>query len=153
MTRLKGMIVRLVTDKEKWAGTNDYMYIGVYGKGGGREFPLDVKDFRDFQQGSDIRYHLGTVWDGAALNGTMKPAGSKPGQKNDPLWHSVELDKVDYVYIRKSGDRTKTADDRYRLEYVEVTLYGPPHISRSFVERSDIYFANETGQICYIPEG
>ncbi len=153
MTHLRGMIVRIQTDGEAWAGTDDMLYIGVYGKGGGREFPLDVKGFNDWEKGTDIKYHLGTVWDGAALNGTKKPIDSEPGQKNDPMWHRVELDEVDYVYIRKQGDNTKSGDDRYRFETVEVTLYGANPITRTFIETSDLYLANETGQICYIPEG
>lgn len=153
MTHLRGMVVRVVTDAENNAGTDDMIYIGVIGKGGGREFPLDVAGFNDWEKGSNIKYHLGTVWDGAALNGTKKPLHSEPGQKNDPMWHRVELDEVDYVYIRKQGDNTKTGDDRYRFETVEVTLYGANPISRSFIETADLYLSNESGQICYIPEG
>ena len=44
MSGVKGLVVRLKTSSiRKWAGTDDPIYIGVVGKGGGREFPLDVE--------------------------------------------------------------------------------------------------------------
>lgn len=150
MTHLRGMIVRLVTGNDVFAGTDDMIYIGVVGKDGGREFPLDVSNFNDFEKGTDIKYHLGTVWDGAALNGTKKPADSEPGQKNDPMWHRVELDAVDYVYIRKAENTND--HPQYQMDLVEITLYGGNNVSRTFIETNDIYLGKNVGLICYIPE-
>lgn len=150
MTHLRGMIVRLVTGNDQYAGTDDMIYIGVVGKDGGREFPLDVSKFNDFEKGTDIKYHLGTVWDGAALNGTKKPIESQPNQKNDPKWHRVVLDAIDYVYIRKAEN--KNEHPQYQMDLVEVTLYGAPNESRTFVEANDIYLGKNVGLICYIPE-
>lgn len=152
MTHLRGMIVELVTGNDKFAGTDDMIYIGVVGKGGGREFPLDVNSFNDFEKGTTVKYHLGTVWDGAALNGTLKPAQSEPNQKNDPKWHRVELDEIDYVYIRKRENKD-TTHPQYQMNSVEVTLYGAIGITRSFIETHDIYLGDKVGLICYIPEG
>ncbi len=121
MTHLRGMVVRLRTENQAWAGTDDHIYIGVFGKGGGREFPLDVGPFNDFERGTDIRYHLGTVWDGTVLPGTKKPKGSEPGGRNNPAWHNVNLDLIDYVYIRKAGSRSNKGDDAYKFDFVEVT--------------------------------
>jgi hypothetical protein len=150
MTHLRGMVVRLVTGNDKFAGTDNMIYIGVVGKDGGREFPLDVGDFDDFEKGTDIKYHLGTVWDGNALNGTKKPKQSTPGLANDPKWHRVDLNEIDYVYIRKEENHGDHA--QYQMDLVEVTLYGVNPISRTFAEYDEIYLGKNVGLICYLPE-
>ena len=152
MTHLRGMVVRLRTENQAWAGTDDHIYIGVFGKGGGREFPLDVGPFNDFERGTDIRYHLGTVWDGTVLPGTKKPKGSEPGGRNNPAWHNVNLDLIDYVYIRKAGSRSNKGDDAYKFDFVEVTLYGQNPESRTFSQSEDLWLANENGHVAYLVE-
>lgn len=152
MVHLRGMVVRLRTENRGGAGTDDHLYIGVFGRGGGREFPLEVRGFDDFERGDDIRYHLGVVWDGTVLPGTRKPRSSEPGEQNDPGSHRVELDRVDYVYIRKAGSNSRTGDDAYMFDLVEVSLYGRNPVSRVFSQRSDLWLANENGHISYLIE-
>lgn len=152
MSHVRGMVIRLKTKDQAWAGTDDHIYIGIFGKGGGREFPLDVKNFNDFERGDDIRYHLGTVWDGTVLPGTKKPKYSEPGGRNNPAWHHVDLDKVDYVYIRKAGSKSTSGDDAYKFDYVEVTMYGTNPESRTFSQSEDLWLANEYGHVAYLVE-
>ncbi len=152
MTHLRGMIVRIRTENQAWAGTDDPLYIGVYGKGGGREFNLDVANYNDFERGDDDRYLLGTVWDGTVIPGTMNPKSSTPGGRNNPAWHRINLDLVDYVYIRKAGSKSTSGDDAFKFDLVEVTLYGQNPESRTFSQSEDLWLANEYGQISYLIE-
>ena len=42
MPHIRGMKVELHTHYNPFSGTDDHIYIGVYGTDGGREFPLDA---------------------------------------------------------------------------------------------------------------
>lgn len=154
MSTIKGIVVRLKTSTTSWAGTNDHIYIGVVGKQGGREFPLDVRGFNDFEKGTDIKYWFGTVWEGGALTGAKKPYQSSPesGKWNDPAPDNIELSKVDYVYLRKAGDRTIDEDDAYILDDVTVTLYGSQEDKRVFQTTANIGLANEFGVMSWLRE-
>ena len=150
---LAGMVVRLKTSQSRHSGTDDHIYIGVVGTGGGREFPLDVKGFNDFEQGTDIRYWFGSVWDGTALSNARKPNKAESGDWNDPQKFSIDMNQIQSVYIRKQGDRSGSADDAYKLDEVEVTLYGAnsPQ-SRTFSTTNDLWFGNEFGHQAWLPE-
>ena len=152
MTKLQGMIVRLQTKNQSGAGTDDHIYIGVVGKGGGREFPLAVKNFNDFERGADVVYWLGTVWDGTAVVGARKSHKSTPGGRNNPGWFDIEIDDVEYVYIRKQGERSTSGDDAYKFDSVRVTLYGTSPQQREFFTGEDLWLANEYGLQAWIPE-
>ena len=56
---LRGMVVQLNTGLGKHSGTDDPIYVGAAGTGGGREFPLDVKWHDDFERRSRVKYLLG----------------------------------------------------------------------------------------------
>ena len=151
MAIIKGMLVRLKSSGYNWAGTDDRLYIGVFGRGGGREFPMDVKGFDDFEEGTDVRYWLGTVWDGSALTGARKPWQSQPvGGWNEPSYEHIDLDKVDYVYLRKQS--INNDDDAYSLDEVEVTLYGDSPVKKTFRHTGIIGLANEYGQRVWLRE-
>jgi hypothetical protein len=151
MSDVRGILVELVTENEKYAGTDDHIYIGVVGDGGGREFPLDVRGFNDFERGKNVKYWLGDVWDGNVLAGAKNPYQSQGGW-NDPDKWRIELEDVDQVYVRKGGTRSGGADDAYKMDRVEVTLYGASPISRTFSRSTDIWLANEYGLQVWLPE-
>lgn len=154
MSHIRGLVVRLKTENRSWAGTDDHIYLGIVGKGGGREFPLDVNGFDDFEEGTDIKYWLGTVWDGAALTGAKKPNQSQPdsGRWNDPAVDNINLNQVDYVYLRKGGTRQSDNDDAYMMDEVEATLYGSSPNKRTFRSTVDIGLANEYGLQVWLQE-
>jgi hypothetical protein len=152
MSHLRGMVVRLRTENQKGAGTDDMIYIGVVGKGGGREFPLATKYYNDFERDTDVLYCLGIVWDRTAAKGAKKPEGSEPGGINNPSWYNVNLNEVDYVYIRKEAKETNSKDDAYKFDKVEVKLYGTRPQSRVFFTAEVLWLGREYGQIGYIPE-
>ncbi len=149
---IKGMVVRLRGSSYNWAGTDDQLYVGVVGRGGGREFPMDVHGFDDFEQGTDVKYWLGTVWEGGALTGAKKPWQSEPpGGWNTPEYDAVDIQKVDYVYLRKQS--VDKDDDAYSLDEVEVTLYSDSPVKRRFFHNRQVGLANEYGQRIWLREG
>ena len=152
MADIQGMIVKLKTKNHNGAGTDEHIYVGVFGKDGGSEFALDTAGFNDFEQGSDVKYWLGDVWDGAALTGAKEPYGS--ANWNHPKKRYIDLEKVDYVYLRKAADKSKGhEDDAWKMDSVEVTLYGSRSpIKRVFHKTGDIWLANEYGLQVWLKE-
>jgi hypothetical protein len=68
---------------------------------GGREFPLSSGDHEDFERGADDFYVIGVDRDfGFPLIRSDRPA---PGEANDPALVPIDLDTVQYVYVRKRG--------------------------------------------------
>jgi len=148
MGHILGMVVELDTN----SATGDHIYIGVVGKGGGREFPLDSA-INDFQPGI-VTYLLGTVWQVPAGNVEL-PNYSTVGGRNDPEKYHIDLDEVDYVYIRKQGERTLTGDDAYQFDSVEVKLYASqidPTNLRTFRTNIDLWLSNEFGHQVWLKE-
>lgn len=154
MSHIRGIVVNLVTSSSSDEGTDDHLYIGVQGTGGGREFPLAVSGFDDFERGSNVTYALGTVWDGTAISdpAVKNPDGSSGNGWNDPGRYRIELEDVTHVYIRKGGTRKGEGDDRYRFDSVEVTLYGANPESRAFGTTTEMRLANEWGLQVWLPE-
>ncbi|XCN73075.1 MAG: PLAT/LH2 domain-containing protein [Candidatus Electrothrix aestuarii] len=152
MANVHGMVVNLKTKNDNGAGTNEHIYVGVFGKGGGSEFPLDVANFDDFEKGSDVKYRLGDVWDGSALTGAKKTRSSD--SSNNPRHRHIDLDKVDYVYLRKAEDKpNESEDDGWKMDSVEVTLYGSNGpAKRVFCKNEDIWLAKENGLQVWLKE-
>ncbi|UCF08076.1 MAG: hypothetical protein JSW28_10635 [Thermoplasmata archaeon] len=150
MAGLKGIVIRLKTKKESGAGTNDHIYIGVMGPGGGSEFPLDVPGFNDFEEGSDVKYWFGDVWEGAALSGAKNPFQAH--KWNDPKIREIDMDKIQYVYVRKHSHVGGVLDDAWKMDEVEVTLYGDSPKKRIFHKKGDIWLANEYGLQVWLTE-
>lgn len=151
MSEIKGIFVELKTKGGKWTGTDDQIYIGVIGKGGGSEFPLGVRGFDDFESGSNVKYWLGDVWEGSALAGARRPY--EAGGWNDPEVRHINLEKVDYVYLRKASHAGNDEDDKWKMDNVEVTLYGPESpMKRTFFKTGDIWLANEYGLQMWLKE-
>jgi hypothetical protein len=135
------------------SGTDDQIYIGVVGRGGGREFPLAVANFDDFEPGV-VAYHLGAVWERPYPPNHHHPDNSRPGEKNDPEVYHIELDKVDHVYIRKQG-RGDAADDPYQFSSVEVKLYADQSDTtnrRIFSASNDLWLGNAYGHQAWLLE-
>ena len=125
MANIKGMLVKLKTKTGAYSGTDDHIYVGIVGKKGGSEFPLDVRGFDDFEAGT-VKYWLGTVWDGSALENAKNPFEAYGW--NDPEGRGIDLDKVDYVYLRKQSHK---ADDAIVSVLTRLPI---------FTERSAVIF-------------
>lgn len=154
MTLLTGMFVTLVTDPNEEAHTDDHLYIGIIGTAGGREFPLHTKEgTNDFKSGATEKFGLGAIWD-TTIGATIQPLRSAPGEDNDPALIPVELENVNFVYLRKQGDNTLEGDDAYRLKRLTVILYGPAAPSQRIYEffngGKSLWLANEHGHVVYL---
>lgn len=154
MSKILGITVGLKTGPGVWSGTDDHIYVGIIGKGGGREFPLDVKGYDDFEPGTYASYLLGTVWavDQQAAKKALHPFESSLGDWNDPNKWEIDLQKIDYVYLRKAGSRSGSDDDMYEMEEVEVVLYGVYPNSRHFKHAGTVRLANEYGLQIFLLE-
>jgi hypothetical protein len=162
MAHVQGIVVNLVTGSGERDATDDKIYIGVVGTDGGREYPLDVAGFNDFEKGTNVTYALGTVWDGGAISdpAVKNPMFSSGGRANDPnILSSNMLDNVNQVYIRKAGTRKGDGDNEYAFESVKVTLYGASPESRAFESwaitgglRSAQHLSNVTGLQIWLHE-
>ena len=151
MTNIKGIAIELKTAAGEHTGTDDQIYVGVFGRGGGSEFPLDVRGFNDFEPGTSVKYWLGDVWEGSVLTGAKRPYAA--GSSNDPEARSIDLDLVDYVYLRKYGHEGADADDKWLMDNVEVTLYGPSSPQkRTFHKTGDVALATENGLQVWLKE-
>ena len=111
-TLLKGLVAILTTAhiEDKDTGTDDHIYIGLVGRGGGREFALatEEEDFEVQPPGKPEVFLLGSFWDNpaASVPQAKNTLRSAPGGDNDPARFEVDLDLVDYVYLRKQGERS-----------------------------------------------
>lgn len=151
MGYLRGMVVQLDTGLGRHSGTDDALYVGVEGTGGGREFPLDVRWFDDFERRSRVKYALGEVWEEDALAGARWPEGARDGW-NDPRLFYVELERVDRVYLRKQTGRRRSSDDAYELDQIDVRLYGEEPEARRFRSSTAIWLGVEYGSRVWVPE-
>lgn len=151
-----GMLVNLRTFNSDEAGTDDEIYIGFWGKGGGREFPLSSSNHDDFERGADDFYVVGVdPGFGFPLHRSDRSA---PGQPNDPALVPIDLDSIEYVYLRKQAYGTGQDDDAWRLESVIVLLYDEDTVpltrSRLFslFARKGMWFGNEHGHQAWLSE-
>ena len=154
MSELTGIAATLTTAATENAGTDDHLYIGVVGTGGGREFPLNSK-FDDFEI-EQVTYKLGAFWEPVPASEVRFPHQSRPGEVNDPAYMPLELELVYAVYVRKQGDNSTEDDDAYRLNDLKVVLYGPTSpLKRTFRLRrrgDGPWLANENGHVIYLAE-
>jgi hypothetical protein len=151
-----GMVVNLRTFNSEDSGTDDEIYIGFWGPRGGREFPLSSKNHDDFERGADDLYILGVdPGFGFPLHRSERSA---PGEANDPALLPIDLDSIQYVYVRKQAYGTGQDDNAWRLESVIVLLYDEETLpftqSRLFSlsVRRGMWFGNEHGHQAWLSE-
>lgn len=151
-----GMVVNLNTFDSEDAETDDEIYIGLWGNAGGREFPLSSEDHEDFERGADDFYVIGV--DPGFGFPLIRSDRSAPGEANDPALVPIDLDSIQYVYVRKQAYGTQEDDDAWRLDSVIVLLYDEDTIpltqSRQFAlfARKGMWFGNEHGHQAWLSE-
>ncbi len=59
---------------------------------------------------------------------------------------------VDYVYLRKHGYGSRKEDDAWKMDGVEVRLYGPEGQRRIFRKEEDLWLATEHGLQVWLRE-
>ena len=154
MADILGMQVNLVTSQDSDSETDDEIYIGLWGTDGGREFPLSSSDIDDFEKGTFVTYVLGE--DPVPTPPTIVCSDrAKPGEANDPAGLQIDLDSVQYVYIRKQAYGTKDDDNAYKLRSVVVFLYATPGTGgRIFTLQPprELWLANEHGHQAWLKD-
>jgi hypothetical protein len=150
------MVVNLKTFDSEEAGTDDEIYIGFWGSAGGREFPLSSKDHEDFERGADDFYVIGV--DPGFGFPLIRSDRSAPGAANDPALVPIDLNSIQYVYVRKQAYGTQGDDDAWRLDSVIVLLYDDDTVpltgSRLFslFAPKGMWFGNEHGHQAWLSE-
>jgi hypothetical protein len=154
MAAILGMVVGLNTFNSEDAETDDEIYIGMWGSAGGREFPLSSKDHEDFESGASDLYVLGAD----PGFGFIRSDRSKPGEANDPALVPIDLDSIQYVYVRKQAYGQEQDDNGWRLETVWVLLYDAdffplPRSRQFFLDApKGLWFGNEHGHQAWLSE-
>jgi hypothetical protein len=115
---------------------------------------LSSKDHDDFERGADDLYVLG-VDPGFGFRRSERAA---PGEANDPALLPIDLDSIQYVYVRKQAYGQNDDDNAWRLRRVIVLLYDahtfPLPQSRLFfldVEKG-MWFGNDHGRQAWLTE-
>lgn len=151
-----GIYVDLNTFDSSDAGTDDEIYLGLWGTAGGREFPLSSPDHDDFERGKHDVYILGVDPDFGFS--TLRPSRSKPGEANDPALVPIDLSTIQYAYLRKQAYGTGEADNAWRLDSCLVMLYeqqsvplNQPRIFSLFTPKGQ-WLGNEHGHQVWLRE-
>ncbi|WP_128223454.1 hypothetical protein [Halobacteriaceae bacterium SHR40] len=132
-----------MTGRGRYTGTDDHVYLGVYGPEGGREFALDVAGFDDWEPDSSVDYRFGS---GGG-------AGRDPRTAEDQLYNiSISTPDITHVYLRKQGDRTRSGDDYWELSDATVYLFPRGSGGRVFTLPGTARLGNEYGHKVWLEE-
>jgi hypothetical protein len=143
MASLKGIRVSFNTSSQWWSPTNDALFLGVYGTGGGREFRLNG----DIQVNQPDKAFSLVLGDPCCPTPNDVPVQYSTGMgDNDPLLNPVELDDIDHVYLRKeTTDSTSANDDVLVLQGASVLLCDTEGRLRLWRRDAMLNFSDETG--------
>ncbi|MDJ0823473.1 MAG: hypothetical protein QNJ09_16890 [Paracoccaceae bacterium] len=135
MPNIKNIIVTLKTGNALKAGTDDHLYVGVVGRGSGGEFNLSTPMPGDDYNRNELRIHyLGPEPADPRDPNAMPTDAVRPDKSvydptfgetsgiNDPERRAIDIEDVEYVYIRKVGPRKSGYDDPWQLEAIQVVL-------------------------------
>lgn len=143
MGNIKGIRVDIATASSWWSPTADAFFLGVYGSAGGREFRLNG--------GIAINQPMETLYLtlGDACCKTphdIQVQYSVNLGDNDPLLNPIDIDSVQFVYLRKeTANSTSTNDDVLVLQWGTVLLCDSDGRLRRFRKTGKINFSDEAG--------
>lgn len=101
MSFIKGIKIIISTSEILNYQKNMRLYLGVFGKNGGREFPLMTENSDVFSSNSTIALVLGEI--PSEIPPPLypqKPLNTEPGQKSDPALYPIDFDNLEFVYVR-----------------------------------------------------
>jgi len=142
MADIEGIVVELTTGSQSWAGTDDQLFLGVVGTGGGREFNLNVSGFNDFEPGTKVNYLIGKEY-ALALAGSEKRPVTAPGTLS--AGSKMDQPSVTHVYLRKQGLMNQDSDDAWRLQEARVWLLNDSDPTRIWESRGALTLSIEDG--------
>lgn len=159
MAAILGILAGVDTFNGANAETDDEVYLGMWGKAGGREFPLRSSTYtKNFGRGAETLYQLGVNVIGQTA---VYPDHAGPGEQNDPAGIPIELSSIEYVYLRKQAYGTGGDDDAWQLLRAIVVIYdiqtnpvNQPNHYRSFyfTDPNGLWLANEFGHQVWLTE-
>ncbi len=149
MIDIKGIVLKLKSEKENEVGTDDHFYAGVCGKGKAEEFPLDVIGYDDIYEGANVKCRFGDVCEGDLRTDAREPY--KVSSSNNPQNCHIDMDRVNRVYLRKQTHND--VGNVLKLNGAEVTLYGSNSSQqRKFFKSEDFGPALENGLKVWLKE-
>ena len=148
MADIETIVLQVKTGSKNWSGTDDWVYLGVFGTNGGREFCLDSAA-NDFESGSDVHYVIGADSDiGTGEKRVPLNAGLNAFQSN-----KIGLTEVTSVYLRKQGNQDADVDDAWEVETAFVYMFNSKDaFTRVFVSRGRTSLEIESGLQVWLAE-
>lgn len=153
---IRGIKVELKIAPGNLSKTFETLYLGVYGKHGGREFALDVAGINELSTPDQVVFlKLGQ---GCCSNDSdLEVSG---GPCNTPINYPLELGDIEYVYLRKmqttrrikSKTETTYRDDSLRLSYAKVLLCDAHGNNRKFAQDHAMSFSFNCGEQHWLEE-
>lgn len=152
---ITGISVKIKVGPASWSPSKDPLYLGIYGKDGGREFALEVDNYEEFDAPDKVvklRIGNGCCPDDSEL----QVWHSDPyGGSNTPLIYPLDLEDIEYVYLRKlqrmrehqtgNPDDAVLYDDLLELAEVDVLICDSNGSIRRFQKNHKIFFGDESG--------
>jgi hypothetical protein len=140
---MNGIYVEATISGGFWSDTKDPIYLGVYGKNGGREFALQVDGESPFtNDGATVKLILGQ----ACCNKTGIQVDNSTGlNANSPSLNPMNLNDIEYVYFRKYEGETNSTDDWAEFSKITVLFCDSSENLLRFNKSGRIHFARETG--------
>ncbi len=143
---VSGVNIDITVGSGSWADSKDPIYLGVYGKNGGREFPLQVNGDSPINTiGATINLVLGTSCCNKEGVNYLQIDNSQNLSHNDPLLNPIELEDIEYVYLRKYGGQYASSDDFGELSEVSVLFCDNLGNVIRYRKEGRIHFAKEAG--------
>jgi len=140
---MNGIYIQATIGGGFWSDTKDPIYLGVYGKNGGREFALQVNGESPFtSDGATVNLILGQP----CCNKTgLQVDNSLNSKENDPELNPLGVNDIEYVYLRKYNGETGTTDDWTEFSSVSVLFCDSSGNLLRFKKSGRIHMAKEAG--------
>ncbi len=130
---------------------DEHLSIGVFGKGKGYEFPLDISNFSGFETEANVKCRFRGVSNGDVIADVKE--SYKASSRNDSINSNVDLDNVDHVYLRKHRYSDNNDYDVWKLNDAEITIYGTDSSQkRTFHRAEDLWRTIEHGLKVWLKE-
>lgn len=146
MPDITGIFVSLTVGGGTHDGTDDHVYLGVAGTGGGREFALATARINDFEAGSTVTYSFGPD--------AQQFGGEEPDTATAELGRiSISQAGVTHVYLRKQGSIGHDDDDALDVDSAFVYLVADgSRVTRVFISTGGARLGNESGHVVHLRE-
>lgn len=140
---MNGIYLEAIISGGFWSDTKDPIYLGVYGKNGGREFALQVNGESPFTvDGATVKLILGQT---SCNRPGLQVDNSLNLKENDPSLNPIGLNDIEFVYLRKFGGQTGNTDDWAEFSKITVIFRDSSGKLLRYIKVGRIHFAKEAG--------